>query len=207
MSRPRIRLLLCMSMLGSIVACGSGTPVASSSKQPVTISATVENSGPARPDERAVIADAVAQDAASRWYTTAAQQEADAAAAQWYRGATPRHVAPTSSSDSAAPAAAGPAPVDVPDGVVADAIRKYFGDIFSQAWGVSGCESTHNPNAVSPGGGNYGLFQINYVHESDFEAVTGASWSQIFDPYLNAEYARYLYNQSGWGPWACKWAA
>jgi Transglycosylase SLT domain len=89
-----------------------------------------------------------------------------------------------------------------------DAINQAFGPLAGQAMGVAQCESGLDPNAVSAGGGNWGLFQINTVHSGDFEAVTGHSWSEVLDPYLNATYAAYLYNQSGgWGPWACKWAA
>lgn len=87
------------------------------------------------------------------------------------------------------------------------AVRAHFGDIFSQAWGVSGCESGHNPGAVSPGGGNWGLFQINTVHKSDFESYTGQPWSSVLDAGYNSMYARKLYNSSGWGPWSCAWAA
>ena len=89
-----------------------------------------------------------------------------------------------------------------------DAINYYFGDIADQATRVADCESGMDPNAVSPGGGNYGLFQINSVHRDEFEAVTGRPWSDVTDPYANTAYAVRLYNESGgWGPWACSWAA
>lgn len=91
--------------------------------------------------------------------------------------------------------------------VAQDAITQAFGPIADQAMGVAQCESGLNPNAVSSGGGNWGLFQINTVHRADFEAVTGQSWSNVLDPYLNATYAKHLYDQWGWGPWACSWAA
>ena len=89
-----------------------------------------------------------------------------------------------------------------------DAITQAFGPIADQAMGVAQCESGLDPNAVSSGGGNWGLFQINTVHRGDFEAVTGQPWSSVLDPYLNASFAAWLYNQSGgWGPWGCRWAA
>ena len=89
-----------------------------------------------------------------------------------------------------------------------DAITQSFGPIADQAMGVAQCESGLDPNAVSRGGGNWGLFQINTVHSSDFESVTGQPWSNVQDPYANATFARYLYDQAGgWGPWACRWAA
>lgn len=89
-----------------------------------------------------------------------------------------------------------------------DAINQAFGPLAGEAMGVAQCESSLDPNAVSPGGGNWGLFQINTVHRSSFEAVTGHPWSAVLDPYLNSNFAAWLYNESGgWGPWACKWAA
>jgi soluble lytic murein transglycosylase-like protein len=89
-----------------------------------------------------------------------------------------------------------------------DAIVQTFGPIADQAMGVARCESGLDPNAVSRGGGNFGLFQINTVHRDSFESVTGQPWSNVLDPYANTQFAAWLYNQSGgWGPWACRWAA
>lgn len=89
-----------------------------------------------------------------------------------------------------------------------DAINQAFGPIADQATRVAQCESGLDPSAVSPGGGNYGLFQINTVHAGQFPSVTGQPWSDVLDPYANARYAVWLYNASGgWGPWACRWAA
>lgn len=114
---------------------------------------------------------------------------------------------PTTEHPATAPAPAGEV-APPPEGSVADAVRQWFPDNFDSAWGVSGCESGHNPGAVSPGGGNWGLFQINTVHRDDFEAVTGVSWNDgILNAYYNSQYARKLYEGSGWGPWTCKWAA
>jgi hypothetical protein len=56
---------------------------------------------------------------------------------------------------------------------------------------------------VSPGGGNHGLFQINNVHRGNFEEVTQQPWSEVYDPYLNTVFAKWLFDQSGWSPWAC----
>jgi hypothetical protein len=85
---------------------------------------------------------------------------------------------------------------------VEDAIATYFGDMYSKALSVARCESSLNPYAVSSGGGNHGLFQINTVHRS-LVASMGYSWSQIYDPYVNSAVARHIYNESGWSPWAC----
>jgi len=97
----------------------------------------------------------------------------------------------------------------------AAAVRQYFGDVFDQAWGsannygVTTCESGHDPSIISSGGGNWGLFQINTSHRADFEAYTGHPWSDVLDPYLNAYYARRIYdNAGGWNrDWSCAWAA
>jgi hypothetical protein len=91
--------------------------------------------------------------------------------------------------------------------VAQDAISQAFGPVADQAMGVANCESSLDPGAVSSGGGNYGLFQINSVHSGDFQTVTGRPWSDALDAYANAIYAKHLYDQEGWRPWACRWAA
>ena len=83
-------------------------------------------------------------------------------------------------------------------------INQVFGDRAGEATRVATCESTMNPTAVSPGGGNHGLFQINNVHRSTFERVTGQPWSAVYDPYWNSVFAKWLYDQQGWRPWTCK---
>ncbi len=83
-------------------------------------------------------------------------------------------------------------------------IQQSFGAHSSEATRVATCESGLNPRAVSPGGGNHGLFQINNVHRANFTRVTGQPWSAVYNPHYNAMYAKYLFNQSGWRPWACK---
>jgi hypothetical protein len=99
------------------------------------------------------------------------------------------------------------AQADTPS-IAQDAITQSFGPISDQAMRVAQCESSLDPNAVSSGGGNWGLFQINTVHQGSFESVTGHSWSEVLDPYLNAQFAAWLYNQSGsWSAWGCSWAA
>jgi hypothetical protein len=83
-------------------------------------------------------------------------------------------------------------------------IHEVFGSSGDKATRVANCESTLNPSAVSPGGGNWGLFQINTVHKNDFESFTGVSWSDgILDARLNSQYAYKLFSEQGWGPWSC----
>lgn len=81
-------------------------------------------------------------------------------------------------------------------------IAAVFGSNHKSAEEVAWCESRLDPGAVSPTN-DHGLFQINAVHRGQFEAVTGAPWSSVYDPELNTTYARYLYGQQGWGPWTC----
>jgi len=91
------------------------------------------------------------------------------------------------------------------------AIRQYFPEAqHDKATRVADCESGLDPEAVSPGGGNWGLFQINTVHKPMVQSM-GYSWSQITDPYVNAKVARRIYDDalrrgSGWTPWACRYA-
>jgi hypothetical protein len=90
-----------------------------------------------------------------------------------------------------------------PAGSVEGIIQRYFGASASKAISVARCESGLNPRAVSPGGGNHGLFQINNVHQGTFQSVTGAPWSAVYDAETNARFAHWLWSQQGWGPWAC----
>jgi soluble lytic murein transglycosylase-like protein len=115
-----------------------------------------------------------------------------------------RYLAATQPAPEPAPA---PAPVAAPTGggSVEDAIATYFGDVYDKAIRVARCESGLNPAAVSAGGGNWGLFQINKVHQGLVESM-GYSWDQILDPYVNAAVARHIYDGSGWSPWGCRYA-
>lgn len=95
-------------------------------------------------------------------------------------------------------------PPPPPGSSVDEAIRYWFGDVEAKARDVAWCESRHDPRAVSSGGGNHGLFQINNVHAEQFPAVTGVSWEDgRYDAFHNAHFARWLYERQGWSPWAC----
>ena len=85
-----------------------------------------------------------------------------------------------------------------------EAIGFIFGERAGEAVSVATCESGLRPDARSAGGGNHGLFQINNVHRESFERVTGQPWSAVYDPFWNTVYAKSLYDQQGWQPWACK---
>jgi hypothetical protein len=85
-----------------------------------------------------------------------------------------------------------------------DVVNAVFAEDAPAATSVATCESGMNPGAVSSGGGNHGLFQINSVHAGNFEAVTGQPFSSVYDPIFNTVYAKWLYDQSGWSPWTCQ---
>jgi len=82
------------------------------------------------------------------------------------------------------------------------AIQEYFPDQYDKALSVATCESNLDPHAVSPGGGNWGLFQINTIH-ADLVSQLGYQWSEMTNAFLNARVARMIYDQSGWSAWSC----
>jgi hypothetical protein len=82
------------------------------------------------------------------------------------------------------------------------AIQEYFPDQYDKALSVATCESNLDPLAVSPGGGNWGLFQINTIH-ADLVSQLGYQWSEMTNAFLNARVARMIYDQSGWSAWSC----
>ncbi len=101
------------------------------------------------------------------------------------------------------PAPPAPAPTPTPAPGSIDAIlQRHFGAAAGRAKAIAQCESSLNPNAVSRTN-DHGLFQINIAHRAQFEAVTGAPWSRIYDPELNTIYAKWLYDREGWSPWSC----
>ncbi|MBK5222053.1 MAG: transglycosylase SLT domain-containing protein [Acidimicrobiia bacterium] len=72
-----------------------------------------------------------------------------------------------------------------------------------QAIAVAHCESTLNPGAISPGGGNWGLFQINSVHRARVNQL-GFGWNEMLHPWQNAQVAADIWAQQGWRPWSCR---
>ncbi len=123
-------------------------------------------------------------------------ERADAERAAAEAAAAEAAAAEAAAAEAAAVPAAAP-------GSVQDIIARYFGGQTQKALAVARCESGLNPGAVSPGGGNHGLFQINSVHSGQFQSVTGAPWSARYDADANTRFAHWLWSQQGWGPWAC----
>ncbi len=66
-------------------------------------------------------------------------------------------------------------------------------------------ESTNRPDAVSPGGANLGLLQINRVHAAAFKRLTGKPIDPgAFDPRLAGQFGFVLWSEQGWRPWATR---
>lgn len=87
------------------------------------------------------------------------------------------------------------------------AVKTQWGRNYACAARVVQRESGWNPNAVSPGGGNIGLFQMNAYHKTWIRNELGYSWNDLKDPAKNAHAAKVLstkaYHQygDGWQPW------
>jgi hypothetical protein len=91
-------------------------------------------------------------------------------------------------------------------GSVEAVIAEVFGSHAAAAIGVARCESGLRPEAISRGGGNWGLFQINKVHRGRVERM-GYQWNDLLDARVNALVAKSIFDEQGWGPWACRHAA
>jgi soluble lytic murein transglycosylase-like protein len=86
-------------------------------------------------------------------------------------------------------------------------IEPHFGAQTGCALRVVDKESSFNPSAVSPGGGNIGLFQINTVHRDWVRNTYGYSMDDLKNGAKNAEVAKGLFDDAqrrtgdGWSPW------
>lgn len=86
-------------------------------------------------------------------------------------------------------------------------IRNNFGSLAPCAERIVQRESRFQAGAISPGGGNIGLFQINKVHAPWIQRKYGYSWNSLTDPGKNAKVAKGLYDEAarmygdGWQPW------
>ncbi len=118
--------------------------------------------------------------------------------------------APVAPPPTAAPTTTTTAPPPPPppasSGDPASIIGEIFGPHANDALVIASCESGLNPGATNPAG-YYGLFQIGTGHASQFEAVTGTSWSSgRYDARANTTYAKWLFDRSGqtWSQWGCR---
>jgi hypothetical protein len=110
-------------------------------------------------------------------------------------------VAPKVQQIAAVRAVITPAP-----GSVEEVIASVFGPHAQSAIGVARCESRLNPGAISRNGANWGLFQINKAHRGRVAAM-GYQWEDLLDARVNALVAKSIFDEQGWGPWACRRAA
>ena len=77
---------------------------------------------------------------------------------------------------------------------IEELIKKYFKDDYKTARAVAFAESRLNPNALGKntnGTTDCGVFQINSIH----------GLKDCQDPVKNIEYAKQLFDRSGWYPW------
>jgi hypothetical protein len=71
----------------------------------------------------------------------------------------------------------------------------------AEALAVAWCESRWQPDAVSNDGQNFGLFQINAVHQ----ARVDGDLDRLLDAATNVSVAFSIWRANGgWGPWSCK---
>lgn len=95
------------------------------------------------------------------------------------------------------------APSSVGDGgSIEQLICSYSWDC-ATALRVAHCESRLNPAVVSSGGGNLGLFQVNTIHRSRWEAM-GYSRADMLTAGPNVAVAYSLWSEQGWRPWSCR---
>jgi hypothetical protein len=93
-------------------------------------------------------------------------------------------------------------------GYTVDEVKAIITEVFgpadaANAIAVANCESHLNPRAISKGGGNWGLFQINQVHKQRVNRM-GYAWDDLLDPRVNSIVAKAIFDGSGWSPWACR---
>jgi len=64
---------------------------------------------------------------------------------------------------------------------------------------IMACESGGNPNAYNPSGAS-GLMQVLASWADNFGYVP----ADLFNPAINLQVARYLWDDGGWGHWMCR---
>lgn len=119
--------------------------------------------------------------------------------------APPTTAPPTTAPPTTTPPTTAPPPPPPPAGSVESIIRSAFGVHGDDAVAIARCESGLNPAAYNPAGPYYGLFQIGAHHAANFQAVTGISLAvggRQAGP--NVQYAKWLFDRSGWGQWGCR---
>ena len=91
--------------------------------------------------------------------------------------------------------------------VAKDAIAKHWGGNAACAERIVARESNFQATAVNSYSGATGLFQMMPLHKSWIKAELGYEFSEMKDPYKNAEAAKLLSYKNykaygdGWAPW------
>ena len=113
-------------------------------------------------------------------------------------------VPPTTTTVAPPAASPGPASPGTCGGWGSSIKAAFPADQVATACRIMLCESGGNPSAVSPTN-DHGLFQINAPSwRGTFADVTGQPFDPgVYDPAANIRFARWLWGQSGWGPWSC----
>lgn len=94
-----------------------------------------------------------------------------------------------------------------PEEMAKDAIAQHWGKNADCAERIVARESGFNPEAVNRSSGATGLFQLMPLHGSWIKAELGYDFSEMKDPYKNAEAAKRLSDKNykaygdGWAPW------
>lgn len=85
-------------------------------------------------------------------------------------------------------------------------IRTTFPEDPHTALAIAECESGLNPEAYNPnnydGSVDRGLMQINSTHDARMNELGLDPWN----PEDNVQFARLLYDESGYRPWVCAWS-
>jgi hypothetical protein len=110
------------------------------------------------------------------------------------------------------PATAPASPTDA----IAREILAVFGPVHGpEALRVGDCESgdhdgkppyTFDPRAISRTD-DWGVMQLNRPSHMRRAQRLGFPWSRMLEVRPNLIVAKNLYDEQGWGPWACRWAA
>lgn len=88
-----------------------------------------------------------------------------------------------------------------------DAIAQYWGGNAKCAERIAQRESGMQPDAVNRSSGATGLFQLMPLHKTWIKNELGYDFSEMKDPYKNAEAAKLLSDKNykaykdGWAPW------
>lgn len=112
-----------------------------------------------------------------------------------------------------------PTPTPTQREAIVSEIERVFGEDAPMAKKIVECESMWNPNAVGDKnllayhsgeivGDSIGLFQIRTggwdFNRAKANGMTADEFRQeMFDPIKNIQYAKTIFDRSGWRPWSC----